>query len=133
MIGLVILTHGYLGVELLRTAETMLGQCPRVVAIPFLPEQGQDELKENLSTAIKEVDRGKGIILLTDLCGGSCSTMAGLFLTHPNLEVITGVNLPMLIRLINYRDRGLKLDELVKLSIEGGIRGIKNLREVAFY
>lgn len=126
MIGIVIITHGNMGIELLKSAEMMIGQIQNAIAIP----EGQDALEQDLVEAIGKVDDGSGVILLVDLCGGSCCNTAGLFLTNPNIEVISGVNLPMLIRLINYRDKGLEMNELIAIVINGAKEGIRDIRKV---
>ena len=97
--GIVIITHENLGEILLSTAETIVGKLENVVSVSFDSPQKSESTKKQIEEAIKKVDRGKGIILLTDLFGGTPSNIAISFLNHDNIEVVSGVNLPMAIKI----------------------------------
>lgn len=99
MFGVVIITHGNLGKELLSTAEIITGKLENIVSVSFDFRQSPESTKKKIEGAIKKVDRGKGIILLTDLFGGTPSNIAISFLNHKNIEVVSGVNLPMAIKI----------------------------------
>jgi len=99
MFGIIIVTHGNLGKELLNTAEAIVGKMDNIVAVSFLSPQNPETSKKIIQDAIKLVDKGKGIILLTDLFGGTPSNIAISFLNHQDIEVVSGVNLPMTIKI----------------------------------
>jgi PTS system mannose-specific IIA component len=97
--GVVVITHENLGEKLLSTAETIVGKLENVVPVslgfPPKPESTKKEIEE----AIKKVNKGKGVILLTDLFGGTPSNIAISFLNQDNIEVVSGANLPMAIKI----------------------------------
>ncbi len=99
MFGVVIITHENLGKKLLSTAETIVGKLENVVPVSFDSPQKPESTRKQIEEAIKKVDKGKGIILLTDLFGGTPSNIAISFLNHENIEVVSGVNLPMVIKI----------------------------------
>lgn len=99
MLGVLIITHENLGEKLLSTAETIVGKLENVVPVSFDSPQKPESIKKQIEEAIKKVNRGKGVILLTDLFGGTPSNIAISFLNHDNIEVVSGVNLPMVIKI----------------------------------
>jgi PTS system mannose-specific IIA component len=103
MIGLVLVTHGRLAVEFVTAMEHVVGKQDRVAAICIGPEDDMENRRGDISTAIAEVDDGTGVILLTDLFGGTPSNLAISLMEAGRVEVIAGINLPMLIRLAGAR------------------------------
>lgn len=99
MIGIIIITHGNLGKELLSTSEKIVGKLENVTSVSFDFKQELENSKKQIEEAIKQVDKGKGVILLTDLFGGTPSNIAISFLNQENTEVVSGVNLPMIIKI----------------------------------
>ena len=99
MVGIVIVTHLKLGEELLAVAELIVGKLEPFQAVSINPTEGVEEIKEKISEAVRRVDRGKGILILTDMFGGTPSNICLSFLKEWKIEVITGVNLPMLLKL----------------------------------
>ena len=99
MVGIVIVTHLKLGEELLAVAELIVGRLKQFQAVSINPEEGVEEIRERISEAIRRVDKGKGILILTDMFGGTPSNICLAFLEEWKIEVITGVNLPMLLKL----------------------------------
>ncbi|MCK5551940.1 MAG: PTS sugar transporter subunit IIA [Deltaproteobacteria bacterium] len=99
MVGIVIVTHLKLGEELLAVAELIVGKLKQFQAVSINPKEGVEEIKERISEAIRRVDKGKGILILTDMFGGTPSNICLSFLGEWKIEVITGVNLPMLLKL----------------------------------
>ena len=99
MIGLVVVTHGQLAAELVHGAETIVGDLPHVVAVSIGWHEDTREAREEIARAISRVNDGDGVILLTDMFGGTPSNLAMTFLGEDRIEVVTGVNLPMLIKL----------------------------------
>ncbi len=99
MFGVVIITHENLGEKLLLTAETITGKLENVVSVSFDSPQKPESTKKQIEEAIKKVDKGNGVIILTDLFGGTPSNIAISFLNQDNVEVVSGVNLPMAIKI----------------------------------
>ncbi len=103
MIGLVLVTHGRLAEEFVRAMEHVVGPQAGVRAVAIGPEDDMEARRADIAAAIAEVDTGRGAILLTDLFGGTPSNLAISLLERGRVEVIAGVNLPMLIRLESAR------------------------------
>ena len=99
MIGLVLVTHGRLAAEFVVAMEHVVGPQEAIEAICIGPEDDMEARRQDIAEAIAKVDRGKGVIILTDLFGGTPSNLAISLMKSENVEVIAGVNLPMLIRL----------------------------------
>jgi PTS system mannose-specific IIA component len=99
MIGVVVVTHGHLATELLNAAETIVGDLPRFTAVSIGWHEDVQDARGEISAAITRVHAEHGVLLLTDMFGGTPSNLGMTFLEHGKLEVITGVNLPMLIKL----------------------------------
>lgn len=101
MIGVVVVTHGQLATELLNAAETIVGDLPRFAAVSIGWHDDTEDARAEIEQAIARVDEGAGVLILTDMFGGTASNLAMSFLSQGKVEVITGVNLPMLIKLAN--------------------------------
>ena len=99
MIGVVVVTHGQLARELLHAAETIVGDLPRFTAVSIGWHDDTQDAREEIAQAIARVQQGDGVLVLTDMFGGTPANLAMSFLAADNVEVITGVNLPMLIKL----------------------------------
>ena len=107
MVGLVIATHGQLAAELLRTAESIVGQVPCATTVSVDSSTSVEEARARLATAIHRVGAdGEGVLVLTDMFGGTPANLALTFLDE-QIEVVTGVNLPMLMKLASTRGDGL--------------------------
>jgi PTS system mannose-specific IIA component len=99
MIGVVVVTHGQLATELLNATETIVGDLPRFTAVSIGWHEDTQDAREEIAAAIGRVQQGRGVLILTDMFGGTPSNLAMTFLGQQDVEVITGVNLPMLIKL----------------------------------
>jgi PTS system mannose-specific IIA component len=99
MIGVVVVTHGQLATELVNATEMIVGDLPRFAAVAIGWHEDTGDAREEILQAIERVDQGRGVLILTDMFGGTPSNLAMTFLTQDKVEVITGVNLPMLIKL----------------------------------
>jgi PTS system mannose-specific IIA component len=99
MIGMVLVTHGRLAEELVATLEHVVGSKQQVRAIGIGPEDDMEERREQILACVAEADEGDGVVLLTDMFGGTPSNLAISVMDKANVEVIAGVNLPMLIKL----------------------------------
>lgn len=131
MVGAVVLTHSFIARELIATAEYLLGKMEGIAAVSLDGMRNAMEARKIISEAIQSVDEGEGILILTDLVGGSPSNLAFSFLNQEKIEVITGVNLPMVLTFWNYRkERGLiELAEYIKLSGRRNILVARDLKE----
>jgi mannose PTS system EIIA component len=99
MIGVVVVTHGQLAVELVNAAEMIVGDLPQFTAVSIGWHEDVNDAREDIAQAIERVKGDAGVLLLTDMFGGTPSNLGMTFLEADHLEVITGVNLPMLIKL----------------------------------
>src|SRR3954465_14867227 len=99
MIGLVLVTHGRLAAEFVTAMEHVVGPQEAIEAICIGPDDNMERRRKDIAKAIGKVDQGQGVIILTDLFGGTPSNLAISLMKTENIEVIAGVNLPMLIRL----------------------------------
>ena len=102
-IGVVVVTHGQLATELLNAAETIVGDLPGFAAVSIGWHEDTEGAREEIAQAIERVQQGAGVLLLTDMFGGTPSNLAMTFLGQHDVEVVTGVNLPMLIGLAGAR------------------------------
>jgi mannose PTS system EIIA component len=103
VIGVVVVTHGQLATELVNSAEMIVGDLPQFAAVSIGWHDEVSDAREDIAQAIERVRGDEGVLLLTDMFGGTPSNLAMTFLEEDRLEVITGVNLPMLIKLANLR------------------------------
>ena len=129
MIGVLITTHGNLGSELIKAAELIRGSLKGIVPISVDQIKGVEDLKKEISTAIKKLDQGQGVLILTDLFGGTPSNISLSFMKEGKVEVITGVNLPMLLKLPDIRE-GTSLKEFAQNIKDYGIKNISLASEI---
>jgi mannose PTS system EIIA component len=117
MIGILIVTHGGLGAELLRTAQEIVGKFPRIEAVSIDAPDQIDPARKKIEGGLERVNEGQGVLILTDLFGGTPSNLVLSYLEAGRVEVVTGVNLPMLMKLPSLREeRDLRVlaDNLAK-------------------
>lgn len=132
MVGVVIVTHCDLARELLRATRLIVGEERAVEAMEALSVQMNEmneELRKRIASAIRKVDRGEGVLILTDMFGGTPSNLSLSFLQEGRVEVVTGVNLPMMIALGNYRE-GKTLTELAKFVTSYGRKHINLAHDI---
>ena len=129
MIGLVLVTHGRLAEEFVTAMEHVVGKQERIAAIAIGPEDDMEARRTDIADAIARVDAGRGVILLTDLFGGTPSNLAISLLERGRIEVIAGINLPMLIRLESAR-KTMKVVDAVAAAREAGRKYISVASEV---
>lgn len=98
MIGVVVVTHGQLAVELVHGAETIVGDLPHVTAVSMGWHEDTQDARDEIAQAIARVQRDDGVLIVTDMFGGTPANLAMTFLEQGKIEVVTGVNLPMLIK-----------------------------------
>ena len=119
MIGMVLVTHGHLAAELVSALEHVVGQQTAIAAICIGPEDDMEQRRNDIMAAVAKCDDGNGVVLLTDMFGGTPSNLAISIMDRAKVEVIAGVNLPMLVRLASVRVTE-QLAEAVALAQEAG-------------
>ena len=129
MIGLVLVTHGRLAIEFVTAMEHVVGPQDAIASICIGPEDDMEARRGDIATAIASVDRGRGVIILTDLFGGTPSNLAISLMETGRVEVIAGINLPMLIRLEGAR-RTMSVVAAVAAAREAGRKYISVASEV---
>jgi PTS system mannose-specific IIA component len=129
MIGIVIVTHCNLGQELIRSAEFIVGRLGQAKAVSLNPEDQVEDLRGKIAKAIEKVDIGDGVILLTDMFGGTPSNISLTFLADEKVEVVTGANLPMLVDLASKRE-GKSLNQVAREIKDYGLRSIALAGEI---
>ena len=124
MIGVVVVSHGRLADEFVAAAEHVLGPQDQMRAVAIGPYDNMEERRADIIDAVRGVDRGDGVVILTDMFGGTPSNLAISVINQVKIEVIAGVNLPMLIKLAEVRDR-MQLPEAALAAQDAGRRYIR--------
>jgi PTS system mannose-specific IIA component len=119
LIGVVVVTHGQLATELLNAAEMIVGDLPQFAAVSIGWHDDVETAKEAIAAAITVVVRPAGVIVLTDMFGGTPSNLGMTFFQRDRVEVITGVNLPMLIKLAGLRQSSNLLEVARQIREDG--------------
>ncbi len=128
-IGVVIVTHYRLGEEFLQALRLIVPDASNFHAVAIDPGQSVDDMRGNIEKALSEAECGDGVLVLTDMFGGTPSNISLSFLENRRVEVVTGVNLPMLIKLATLREER-PLEELAVFVKEYGRRNISVAREL---
>jgi len=123
MIGGVIVSHGKLGEELLNALTIILGEAPNIEAITIGWYDDVEESKKKINQSLKRVDQKNGVVIFTDMFGGTPSNLSFSFLKANLVEIVTGVNLPMLIKFVSLQ-RSNSLKEVAKKVVEQGKKNI---------
>ncbi len=129
MVGILLVTHPHLGDEFIRSAELICGKFPYLAGVSIDTQKGVEEIRQEIAAAIRKVDAGDGVLILTDMFGGTPSNMSLAFLRDGQVEVLTGLNLPMLIKIASCRE-GRELGELARLVKEAGQKNINLASEI---
>jgi mannose PTS system EIIA component len=119
MIGMVLVTHGRLACEFRSALEHVVGPQTQFSVITIDPEDDMDGRRQDIMDAIHNVDTGQGVVVLTDMFGGTPSNLAISAMNGSNVEVVAGINLPMLIKLASVRDE-VKLEDAVVQAQDAG-------------
>ena len=119
MIGIVLITHGQLAHEFLLAVEHVVGPQEHIATIAIGPDDDVEKRRQDILDAVAAVNRGEGVIILTDMFGGTPSNLAISVMQAGNVEVIAGVNLPMLIKLASIRENAA-LADAVSAAQESG-------------
>ena len=130
MIGVVIVTHCRLGEELIAAAKLVVGEeLKQFQPVSIGSSEGTEDIRDKIIGAIRKVDEGQGVLILTDMYGGTPSNISLSFLEEKKIEVITGVNLPMLLKLATHHN-DMDLEKLAVFITEYGQRNINLASEV---
>ncbi|MBE6440946.1 MAG: PTS sugar transporter subunit IIA [Desulfovibrio sp.] len=121
-VGIIVVSHADYGSAMLRTAEFILGQQSDCCSISVDVAHEVSETVRRLTDAAQRLDKGAGVIILTDMFGGTPTNLALSLLGTHRVEVVTGVNLPMLLKV--FTSRSTTLDELARIAGEAGAKGI---------
>ena len=119
MIGMVLVTHGRLAVEFIAALQHVVGPQENIAAICIGPDDDMEKRRRDIVDSVAEVDDGDGVVVLTDMFGGTPSNLAISIMDEATVEVIAGINLPMLIKLAGLR-QGHSVAEAVALAQEAG-------------
>ena len=119
MIGIVLVTHGRLAVEFRAALEHVMGPQRQIETIMIDPKDDIDQRRQEIIEAVKRVDSGQGVAILTDMFGGTPSNLAISVMNSPNIEVVAGVNLPMLVKLATVREECPLADAVVQAQLAG--------------
>ena len=126
MVGILIIAHGSMGETLIRCATHVIGSRPlRVQSLAVTGGAEPDALLDQALGAIAQLDVGDGVLVLTDMLGGTPSNIAARTLAHGKVQAVAGLNLPMLIRVLTYR--GQSLESVKAKAVSGGRDGVSEL------
>lgn len=127
MIGTFLITHGTLGESLIQCASHILHKRPaQIIQLGICAHDDPDDLLPHAQRMLEWVDNGKGALVLTDIYGATPSNLANHLLERGRIEGIAGVNLPMLLRVLTYRDRDM--NTLLSRAISGGCEGVLHMK-----
>jgi mannose PTS system EIIA component len=119
MIGLVLVTHGQLATEFRSALEHVVGPQNQIEPITIGPDDNVEQRRHDIIEAVKKVDSGQGVIILTDMFGGTPSNLAISVMSRPMVEVLAGINLPMLVKLAKVRDDATLSDAVLAAQDSG--------------
>ncbi len=123
MIGVLIVTHYRLAEEFLQALRLIVGEVPHFRAIGLDPNASPDEMRTRIEKALRDVDQGRGVLVVVDMFGGTTSNLCLAFLDEDRVEVVTGANLPMLVKIARV-DEKMPLHDVAELALEYGRRNI---------
>jgi len=128
MVGVLIVSHGGLAEALISEVQSLIGQLQKVKGVSIWPRENEKEVRDRIREKMAEVDEGDGILILTDILGGTPTNLSLSFLKEKRVEVVTGVNVPMLLTLSSYQ-KGRSLEEICSLVRKSGRRSIILIKE----
>ena len=129
MVGIIIISHCKIAEELLKAAYLILGEIPACLGIGISADEKLEKIAERLEQAVSQVDEGDGVLILTDLFGGTPSNVSLSFLQEKKVEVVSGVNLPMVLKIgVGRLNKDLK--EVVRIARDAGRKNISVASEI---
>jgi mannose PTS system EIIA component len=129
MVGILVVSHGRLAEALISAAQSLVGSFQKARGISIWPRDREKEVRDRIQKAIAEVNEGDGVVILTDLLGGTPTNLSLSLSEDKRVEVVTGVNLPMLLTLSSYR-KERSLTEMGRLVKKSGRRSIMSAKRV---
>jgi len=123
MVGILVVSHGQLAEALISSAKILVSSLENIKGISIWPEDKKEEIQERIEKEINEIDNGDGVIILTDLLGGTPTNLSLSFLQDKRVAVVTGVNIPMLLTLASYQ-KEKSLEEIARLVKKAGQKSI---------
>ncbi len=123
MVGVLIVSHGGFAEALISSLQLLVGRQQKLRGVSIWPKDQEKEIKGRIRQEIAEVNDGDGVVILTDVLGGTATNLSLSFLENEKVELVTGVNMPMLLTLSSYR-KGRSLREIGKLVKKSGRRSI---------
>jgi len=129
MIGIMVVAHFNLAQEMVASVELIVGKQQQFESVGIFPDDDIEKIRGKIIQALKSADSGDGVLILTDMFGGTPSNMSLSFLEDGKIELVSGFNLPMLIKLTSYRE-GKTLDELARYISEYGQKNIYLAKDV---
>jgi PTS system mannose-specific IIA component len=129
MIGIMVVAHFNLAQEMVAAVELIMGKQQQFESVGIFPDEDIEKIRGKIVQALKTADSGEGVLILTDMFGGTPSNISLAFLEDLKIELVSGVNLPMLIKLTSYRE-GRTLDELARYITEYGQKNIYLAKDV---
>ncbi len=131
MVGVLIVTHGRVGEILLEQAQLIAGELHAIETVSVRPDDTAEQMREGIRAAIGRLDTGRGVLILTDMFGGTPSNVALSFLdSDGRLEVLSGINLPMLLKLVTARSEETSLSDVAAELKAAGRKNIYLAREI---
>lgn len=129
MVRILIVSHGRLADALISSVQSLVGNLEKIRGVSIWSRGREEEVKDRIQMKMMEVDDGDGVVILTDILGGTPTNLSLSFMDNTKVEVVTGVNMPMLLTLASYR-KGKKLREMSSLVKKSGRRSIVLAKEV---
>jgi PTS system mannose-specific IIA component len=123
MVGILIVSHGRVAEALVSSMQLLVGKLEKIRGISIWPKDKEKDVRDRIRKEIKEVDDGDGVVILTDVLGGAPTNLSLSSIERERVEVVTGVNMPMLLTLSSYRE-SRSLEEIGKLVKKSGRRSI---------
>lgn len=128
MFGMILVSHGSIGTEMLRALDHIVGAQAQTSAISIAPDEDMDECRNQILSSIKDVNTGDGVVLLTDMFGGTPSNLAISVMPKTKAVVLAGVNLPVLVKLASMRETS-SLQDSVEAAADSGRKYIQLVTE----
>ncbi|OGP72137.1 MAG: hypothetical protein A2W09_02685 [Deltaproteobacteria bacterium RBG_16_50_11] len=129
MVGILVISHGRLADALISSVQSLIGDLQKVRGVSVWPKDNVEEVKDRIRKSVAELNDGNGVMILTDILGGTPTNLSLPFLEDEKVEVVTGVNMPMLLTLSSYRN-GRSLKEIGTLAKKSGRQSIILAKEV---
>ena len=123
MVGILIVSHGKLAEALVSSVQFLVGNLKKIRRVSIWPRDSEETIRRRIQRKIAQVDEGDGVLILTDILGGRPANLSCSFLEKDRTEVVTGVNIPMLVTLSSYRS-GMSLEDISRLVKKSGRRSI---------